>query len=141
MRTAALVGLAAILGFSPANAFKVGLVFDVGGRGDKSFNDSAYRGLERAKKELGVETEFVEPNEPSDRENALRRFANAGCDIVIGIGFLFTDDINRVAAAFPKIPFAGVDYSLAPGAKPRPTFSLCAFASRNLLSCAASSRR
>src|SRR4051812_31642937 len=93
----------------PASATKVGLVFDVGGRGDKSFNDAAFRGLERAKKELGIEFEYIEPSEAADRENALRQFASGPFDLVIGIGFIFTDDINRVAAAFPKKPFAGVD--------------------------------
>ena len=52
---------------------KVGLVFDVGGRGDKSFNDAAYRGLEKAKQELGIEFEYIEPGPGADREAALRR--------------------------------------------------------------------
>lgn len=100
---------------SPAAAYKVGLVFDVGGRGDKSFNDAAYRGLERAKKELHVDVDYIEPSEAADRENALRQFASGNSDLVIGIGFIFTDDINRVAKAFPKKPFAGVDYAITPG--------------------------
>ena len=103
----------------PAKATKVGLVFDVGGRGDKSFNDSAFRGLERAKKELGIEYEYIEPSEAADRENALRQFASGPFDLVIGIGFIFTDDVNRVAAAFPKKPFACVDYAVNPN-KPMP---------------------
>ncbi len=98
----------------PARALKVGLVFDVGGRGDKSFNDAAFRGLERAKKDLGVEYEYVEPSESADRENALRQFASGPFDLVIGVGFIFTDDINRVSAAFPKKPFACVDYAVNP---------------------------
>jgi basic membrane protein A len=98
----------------PAGATKVGLVFDVGGRGDKSFNDSAFRGLERAKKELGIEYEYIEPSEAADRENALRQFASGPFDLVIGIGFIFTDDVNRVAGAFPKKPFACVDYAVNP---------------------------
>jgi basic membrane protein A len=113
--SAALIAATAL----PAKATKVGLVFDVGGRGDKSFNDAAFRGLERAKKELGIEFEYIEPSEAADRENALRQFASGPFDLVIGIGFIFTDDINRVATAFPKKPFAGVDY--APNAnKPMP---------------------
>jgi basic membrane protein A len=55
---------------------RVGLVFDVGGRGDKSFNDSAYRGLERAKEELGIYYEYIEPGEGSDRESGLRMLAS-----------------------------------------------------------------
>ena len=61
-----------------ASNIKVGLVFDVGGRGDKSFNDSAYAGLERAMKELGIPQEnvqYIEPGEGGDRESALRQLA------------------------------------------------------------------
>ena len=51
-------------------------MFDVGGRGDKSFNDAAYRGLEKAKQELGIEFEYIEPGPGADREAALRQFSN-----------------------------------------------------------------
>ncbi|HEY4223876.1 MAG TPA: BMP family ABC transporter substrate-binding protein [Myxococcota bacterium] len=90
----------------------VGLVFDIGGRGDNSFNDSADRGLTRAKKELGADVEVLEPGDGSDRESALRQLASKKPDIVFGIGFLFTDDVNRVAKDFPQQKFACVDYSL-----------------------------
>ncbi|MBI3552644.1 MAG: BMP family ABC transporter substrate-binding protein [Elusimicrobia bacterium] len=103
------------LGASAAAApLKVGLVFDVGGRGDKSFNDSAFRGLERAEKELAIKKEYIEPTEAADRENALRQFASGDFDLIIGIGFIFTDDVNRVAKAFPKKHFACVDYAVDP---------------------------
>ncbi|HVO31435.1 MAG TPA: BMP family ABC transporter substrate-binding protein [bacterium] len=95
-------------------AVKVGLVFDIGGRGDNSFNDSADRGLERAKKELGAEVEVLEPGDGSDRESALRQLASKNPDVVFGVGFLFTDDVNRVAADFPKVHFACVDYTVDP---------------------------
>lgn len=97
-----------------AKPIKVGLVFDIGGRGDKSFNDSAFRGLERAKKELGAEYEYIEPSEAADRENALRQLASSSAELIIGVGFMFTDDVNRVAAAFPKKHFACVDYAVDP---------------------------
>lgn len=115
----AAAALAALTAHAGAAPFKVGLVFDVGGRGDKSFNDSAYRGLERAKEKLGIQFDTLEPADPSDRENALRQFASADYDLVIGVGFMFTDDINRVAKAFPGKHFACVDYS-HDGAKPVP---------------------
>jgi len=98
-----------------SQALQVGLVFDVGGRGDKSFNDSAYRGLERAQQELGVEFEFFEPREGDDRESALRVFASGPSQIVFGIGFLFTDDITAIAGEFPQKKFACVDYAVTPG--------------------------
>src|SRR5690242_17198914 len=81
---------------SPA-ALTIGLVFDVGGRGDKSFNDAAYRGLERAKKELGINFEYLEPGPGADREAALRQFANRPeIGLIFGVGFIFTDDITNV---------------------------------------------
>jgi basic membrane protein A len=98
---------------------KIGLVFDVGGRGDQSFNDSAYRGLQRAQKELGADiSNLVEPGEGSDRESALRGLAAKDLDLIFGVGFIFTDDIDRVAKDFPQRHFACVDYSLKDGALP-----------------------
>src|SRR5689334_21387468 len=68
---------------------KAGLVFDVGGRGDKSFNDAAFNGLEKAKKELGVDYEVIDPGDGADREAALRKLAfKDGISIVFGIGFI-----------------------------------------------------
>jgi basic membrane protein A and related proteins len=90
---------------------RVGLVFDVGGRGDKSFNDAAYAGLERARIELGVEPSFLEPASTEDREAALRLFAARGLDLVIAVGFIFSSDVDTVAATYPSIHFACVDYA------------------------------
>jgi basic membrane protein A len=91
---------------------RVGLVFDVGGRGDKSFNDSAYRGLKRAKEELGIYYEYIEPGEGSDRESGLRMLASQKFDLVFGIGFMFSDDITHIAREFPETKFACVDYTI-----------------------------
>lgn len=90
---------------------KVGLVFDVGGRGDKSFNDSAYRGLERAARELHVHAEYIEPGDGSDRESGIRLLAAKGYDLIIGVGFIFSDDLYAVAREYPKVRFAGIDYA------------------------------
>lgn len=94
--------------------YRIGLVFDVGGRGDKSFNDSAYLGLERAAETLGVTTEMIEPSGAEDREAAMRLFAARGFDLVIGVGFIFSTDMNVVARAFPQTRFACVDYAPSP---------------------------
>ncbi len=94
---------------------KVGLVFDVGGRGDKSFNDAAYRGLERAKRDLGIEFEYIEPGPGADREAALRQLAaRSDIGLVFGIGFIFTDDITTIAGEFPEKKFACIDYTIGP---------------------------
>ena len=95
--------------------FKVGLVFDVGGRGDKSFNDAAYRGLEKAKQELGIDFEYIEPGPGADREAALRQFSNrSDISIIFGIGFIFTDEITKIAQEFPDKKYACVDYTVDP---------------------------
>ena len=98
------------------SATKVGLVFDVGGLGDKSFNDAANRGLQRAKAELGVQIQYIEPGDGSDRESALRQRAAAGDNLVIGVGFIFSDDITRLATQFPDTKFACIDYNPPEGA-------------------------
>lgn len=97
---------------------RVGLVFDVGGRGDKSFNDAAYFGVARAEEELGVEVSYLEPASTEDREAALRLFAARKMDLVIGVGFIFSSDINAVAAAYPDVHFAGIDYAPPPSGVP-----------------------
>ena len=91
---------------------KVGLVFDVGGRGDKSFNDAAYAGLEKAQKEFGdkVEVKYLEPAASGEnREQLLRLLAQEKYDIIFGVGFIFTDAITKVAKDFPQTKFGLVD--------------------------------
>ena len=101
-----------------AASIKVGLVFDVGGRGDQSFNDAAYAGLTRAMAELGIpkeNVEYIEPGEGGDRESALRQLASGPYDVIFGIGFLFSDDVLAVAKDFPAKKFACVDMNLPDG--------------------------
>jgi basic membrane protein A len=102
------------------DAVDVGIVFDLGGRGDKSFNDGAYAGAERAAAELGARVRFVEPGEGSDREAGLRLLAAEGMDLVIGVGFIFTDDLTQLANEYPDVAFAGVDYAVTVDAAGRP---------------------
>lgn len=101
--------------------YQVGLVFDVGGKGDKSFNDSAYRGLQWAKNgseefeeytELPINFTTIEPGAGgAGREDAMRMMAAQGYDLVIGVGFLFTDVATSLARSFPDVNFAVVDYA------------------------------
>ncbi len=105
--TVALV-CGASTGSVSAAKLKVGMVFDIGGKGDQSFNDSAYRGLQWASK-LGVSHVEIEPGADADRETGLRMIASQGFDLVIGVGFLFTDAIKAVADEFPETKFAIVD--------------------------------
>jgi basic membrane protein A len=89
--------------------FRVGLVFDVGGKGDKSFNDSAYEGLTRARADFPIQVADFEPGQDADREVGLRKLAARGFDMVIGVGFLFTEAIRSVAADYPDVHFVLVD--------------------------------
>lgn len=88
---------------------KIGIVLSIGGLGDKSFNDSAFRGLENAKKDLGIEFSHVEPQSPSEDEQYLRKYAEAKYDLVIAVGFLMKDACEKVAKEFPETKFAIID--------------------------------
>jgi basic membrane protein A and related proteins len=103
-----------------AGGLDIGVVFDLGGRGDKSFNDGAYTGAERAAKELGAHIRYVEPGEGSDREAGLRLLAAEGMKLVIGVGFIFTDDLTALAKEYPNTAFAGVDFAVTIGADGNP---------------------
>jgi basic membrane protein A len=95
---------------SPALAkLRVGMVFDIGGKGDQSFNDSAYRGLQWASEKFGIAHVEIEPGADADRETGLRMIASQNFDLVIGVGFLFTDAIKAVAEEFPQTKFAIID--------------------------------
>jgi basic membrane protein A len=87
----------------------VGLVLSVGGLGDKSFNDSAYEGLTRASKELGIEPVYGQPEQMSEDEKYLRQYAEQGMDLVIGVGFLMKDALEKVSGEFPDTRFAIID--------------------------------
>ena len=88
----------------------IGLVYDIGGRGDQSFNDAAAAGLDKAAAELGVSTSEASANEDgTNREELLALQASEGADLVIGVGFLFGDPMANVAAEYPDTNFAIVD--------------------------------
>jgi basic membrane protein A len=88
---------------------RVGIVFDAGGKDDKSFNTACWEGAVRAQKEFGIELRDVEPGDPSAVESAIRGFAERGFDLVIGIGGAAAPHIDDVAGEFPQGKFAVVD--------------------------------
>ncbi len=93
-----------------ADPIRVGLVYDIGGRGDQSFNDAAAAGLDRAAAELGIVFSEASANEDgTNREELLALQASEGNDLVIGVGFLFAEPMAAVAAEFPETSFAIVD--------------------------------
>ena len=117
--------LAAVMAVSAQPKFKIGLVFDLAGRGDNSFNDSAYRGLVAIAKNFhgyidgdpsninygeDVQIKYIEPKAGGqDREILMRALAQDGYQYIIGVGFLFTDAITKVAADFPDLHFGIID--------------------------------
>jgi basic membrane protein A len=101
-------------------AIKVGLVTDIGGLNDRSFNQLANEGLERAKSDLGVEGQAVTSESNADYVPNLSRLAQQQYDLVIGVGFLMADAVNTVAKKFPDTNFAIIDFPQA-GLKNKPT--------------------
>ncbi|MYI56681.1 MAG: BMP family ABC transporter substrate-binding protein [Acidimicrobiia bacterium] len=85
------------------------LVFDIGGRGDQSFNDSAAAGLDRAAAELGVNTTEASPNPDGSNRAELLQLSADGAELVIGVGFLFGESIAEVAANNPDTLFGIID--------------------------------
>ncbi|WP_017622623.1 BMP family lipoprotein [Nocardiopsis chromatogenes] len=100
-------------GGDSASDLRVGLAYDIGGRGDKSFNDSAYRGLQRVEEELGVaEVNDLEPSndEPdSAKVDRLRLMADQDFDVVIAVGFAYAEPLREVAPDYPDVHFAIID--------------------------------
>jgi len=101
-------------------AIKVGLVTDIGGLNDRSFNQLANEGLERAKSELGVETRVLISKANSDYVPNLSTLAQQQYDLVIGVGFLMAEAMNTVAPKFPNTKFAIIDVD-ATGLEAKPT--------------------
>jgi basic membrane protein A and related proteins len=94
------------------NGPKIGLAYDVGGRGDQSFNDSGYAGVSKAVTQFDgscIEGEAQDGEPESAREDRLSQMADQGADAVIGVGFAYSDAVNAVAPNYPDVSFAVVD--------------------------------
>jgi len=92
-----------------AGDFKPAVVFDLGGKFDKSFNEGVYNGLEKFKKETGVNYRGFEVTNATQREQAIRKMAKKGSDPVLGIGFAQGAAIDKVAGEFPQTNFGIID--------------------------------
>lgn len=95
--------------WSKNHPLKVGLVLDKGGKDDKSFNASAFRGAQLAKEKLGIHLKVLECSNDSALTPSLRTFAQHGYDLVIGIGVVQKSPIEEVARAFPQTHFLLID--------------------------------
>ncbi len=94
--------------------FKACQVTDVGGIDDKSFNATAWAGVQRAMDELDVEGQFLESQEQADYDKNIQEFIDANCDIIITVGFLLGDATEQAAQANPDQSFAIVDFAYDP---------------------------
>ncbi len=99
---------------APKTSVKAAMVTDIGGLGDKSFNDLSAAGLDRAKADLGVETKVLESKAPTDYESNLTQLASAGFNPIFAVGFLMTDTVAKVSTATPDVVFGGIDEFFAP---------------------------
>ncbi len=99
---------------APAAKKKVGLVTDVGGVNDKSFNQSAWEGTQKAAKEFGFDTKFIESKQPTDYEKNIDQFATEKYDVIITVGFLMGDATAAKAKQYPNIKFAIIDNAYFP---------------------------
>ena len=108
MRTALFGALAAgmvMAGTAAAEDFTPAIIFDMGGKFDKSFNEAAYNGAERFKEETGIEYLEFEVTNESQRDQALRRMARRGASIVVAVGFSFSTPLETIAQEFPDTKF------------------------------------
>jgi basic membrane protein A len=94
---------------SASGAVRIGMVTDVGGLGDRSFNDSAYAGLIRAKTELHVDTTVLQSRSAADYQINLTVLANKEYDEIFAIGFLMARDVTEVAERYPQRHFSIID--------------------------------
>lgn len=114
-----LIGALAALALSVTGAFATGtasaddfspaIVFDMGGKFDKSFNEAAYNGAEKFKNESGVAYREFEVTNPSQREQAMRNMARRGATVIIAMGFAQAAAVETVAKEFPDTKFTLID--------------------------------
>ena len=104
---------------APAEQIIVAMATDIGGLGDKSFNDGAWAGLQRGQTELGVEARMIESHQQTDYVPNLSGLAEDGAKLVFGVGFLMADAIVEVAANYPEVYFAGIDIWVDAGTAPK----------------------
>ena len=95
-------------------ALKVGMVSDIGGIDDASFNQNTWEGLQKAAKDFGVEARFIESQAQADYEKNITEFAEQKYDMIITVGFLLGDATAKMAAQYPNVNFAIVDYAYDP---------------------------
>src|SRR5690606_39396126 len=110
----AALALALAAGPAAAQTLKVGMVTDMGGVDDKSFNQGSWEGLVRAIRELGIHGRYLESQQQSDYARNILEFIDQDYDLIVTVGFLLGDATLHYAKQFPDQKFAIVDYSYDP---------------------------
>ena len=105
----ALVALVLALFAGNALALNPAVIYDMGGKFDKSFNQAAHMGAEQFSKESGVAYRDFEPTNESQYEQAMRRFASRGSDLIVVVGFSFASALEKIAPEFPDTRFVIID--------------------------------
>ncbi len=109
-----LAAIAAIVSFAAtglAADIKPAVIYDMGGKFDKSFNEGVWNGVEKFTKETGIEVMEFEVTNETQREQAMRRMAERGATIILGVGFAQADAIAKVASEYPDKSFSIIDVS------------------------------
>ncbi len=101
-------------GAATEEPFKAGMVTDVGGIDDKSFNATSWHGMELAQEQLGVEVAYLESQQQTDYAANITQFIDQGYDMIVTVGFLLGEDTKTFAEQNPDVKFAIVDYSYDP---------------------------
>ena len=96
-------------GTASAQDFTPAIIFDMGGKFDKSFNEAAYNGAEAFKDETGIEYLEFEVTNESQRDQALRRMARRGANVVVAVGFSFATPLEQIAQEYPDTTFVIID--------------------------------
>jgi basic membrane protein A len=96
--------------------FCVGLVTDIGKISDKSFNQSAWEGVQQAGKELGALVQYIETADAKDYAKNISTFADENYDVVVTVGFNLRDETRTAAEAYPHVKFIGIDQDQFEGA-------------------------
>ncbi len=111
MRIKTMIAAAAIAVSTTAVAadMKPAVIYDMGGKFDKSFNEGVYNGVKKFTDETGIEVMEFEVTNETQREQAMRRMAERGATIVLGVGFAQADAIAKVAADYPDKQFSIID--------------------------------
>ena len=108
MLAAGIGAMAMMIGAAVAD-IKPAVVYDMGGKFDKSFNEGVWNGVKKFTEETGIEVMEFEVTNPNQREQAMQRMAERGATIVLGVGFAQADAIAKVAAEYPDVQFSIID--------------------------------